>query len=125
MLNSISISFTADIPIYQQVYEQIISQILNGEIAPNTMLPSIRTIAKELRISIITVKKAWDNLEKEGYIYTIVGRGTFVNDFSSLGITRKKQGILEDKIKEDIQYYKKFNVSQQELISLIKKLYDK
>ena len=64
----IIISNTSDKPIYQQIYEQISAQIIKGELESNFWLPSIRTIAKELRISVITVKKAWEELERMGFI---------------------------------------------------------
>ena len=65
-------------PIYDQIYSQIKNQIINGELKENEMLPSIRGLAKDLRISFITTKRAYDELEKEGFIYTIQAKGCFV-----------------------------------------------
>ena len=81
MINII-ISGTSDKPIYQQIFDQLGAQIIRGELAPGTMLPPIRTVAKELRISVITVKKAWEMLEQLGFIYSMVGRGCFVAELS-------------------------------------------
>lgn len=65
-------------PIYEQIYEQIKSQIISGELSEDEALPSIRNLAKDLRISVITTKRAYDELEAEGFIYTVAGKGCFV-----------------------------------------------
>ena len=65
-------------PIYDQIYSQIKSQIISGELKENEMLPSIRGLAKDLRISFITTKRAYDELEKEGFLYTIPAKGCYV-----------------------------------------------
>ena len=65
-------------PIYTQIYTQIKDQIINGTLKPEDPLPSIRTLAKDLRISVITTKRAYDELEKEGFLYTVAGKGCFV-----------------------------------------------
>ncbi len=65
-------------PIYDQIYSQIKAQIINGALNEDDPLPSIRSLAKDLRISVITTKRAYDELEKEGFIYTIAGKGCFV-----------------------------------------------
>lgn len=64
--------------IYNQIYSQIKSQIISGELKEDEPLPSIRNLAKDLRISVITTKRAYDELEKEGFIYTVAGKGCFV-----------------------------------------------
>ena len=65
-------------PIYDQIYSQIKAQIINGDLREDEALPSIRNLAKDLRISVITTKRAYDELEKEGFIFTVVGKGCFV-----------------------------------------------
>lgn len=65
-------------PIYEQVYTQIKAQIISGELAEHQALPSIRNLAKDLRISVITTKRAYDELEREGFLYTVAGKGCFV-----------------------------------------------
>lgn len=65
-------------PIYDQIYSQIKAQIISGELKENDLLPSIRGLAKDLRISFITTKRAYDELEQEGFLYTIPGKGSFV-----------------------------------------------
>ena len=66
------------LPIYDQIYSQIKIQIINGDLKEDTALPSIRNLAKDLRISVITTKRAYDELEKEGFIYTVPSKGCFV-----------------------------------------------
>ncbi len=65
-------------PIYDQIYSRIKSAIISGELAEDEMLPSIRNLARDLRISVITTKRAYDELEREGFIYTVAGKGCFV-----------------------------------------------
>ena len=65
-------------PIYQQIYQQLKDQIIDGSLQPDAPLPSIRNLAKELRVSIITTKRAYEELERDGFVYTIAGKGVFV-----------------------------------------------
>ena len=69
---------TANQPIYEQISSQIKSQIIAGKLSPGEALPSIRALAKDLRISVITTKRAYDELEAEGFLYTVAGKGCFV-----------------------------------------------
>ena len=74
----ISIDNKSGTPIYDQIYSQIRSGIISGALAEDEMLPSIRNLARDLRISVITTKRAYDELEREGFIYTVAGKGCFV-----------------------------------------------
>ena len=74
----IIISNDSDKPIYEQITSQIKNQIMQGSLREGDALPSMRTLAKELRISVITTKRAYEELEKEGFIYTVAGKGSFV-----------------------------------------------
>ena len=65
-------------PIYMQIYTQIKAQIISGELCEDSLLPSIRNLAKDQRISVVTTKRAYDELEREGFIYTVAGKGCFV-----------------------------------------------
>ena len=80
-------------PIYEQIVSQVKAKIMNGELKEEAMLPSVRTLAKELKVSALTVKKAYDALEAEGFIITVHGKGSFVA-FASQGL------MLEEKKKE-------------------------
>ena len=95
------ITNSSDVPIYQQIKNQIINSIGNNELKANDMLPSIRNLAKDLRISILTVKKAYDELEQEAYIRTVQGKGTFVTPRNNELIREKQLSIIEGHI-EDI-----------------------
>ena len=77
------ISNASNQPIYEQIVQQIKQHILTGKLAEEEMLPSIRALAKELRISVITTKRAYEELEREGFIYTVAGKGCFVAGRSS------------------------------------------
>jgi GntR family transcriptional regulator len=120
---NIVIENTSDKPIYQQLFEQISGQILRGELKKDFSLPPIRTAAKELRISIITVKKAWEALEREGFIYTMAGKGCFVNEMSKDKALELRNDLAKKQLSKEIQYYKALGLSLDELIELIKKEY--
>ena len=120
---NITISNTSDKPIYQQIFDQISSQVIKGELAPGFCLPPIRTAALELRVSIITVKKAWEELERQGFIYTMVGRGCFVADLSKNDMLDKRDKIIDEKLEKDVAYYKALGLSLDELVSKIIKTY--
>ena len=75
---NIIISNVGDKPIYDQIYQQIKTAILSGSLAPGQALPSIRALAKDLRVSVITTKRAYEELERAGYLYTVPGKGCYV-----------------------------------------------
>lgn len=75
---NILISNCNDKPIYEQIYTQIRNQILSGALPPGQALPSIRALAKDLRVSVITTKRAYEELEKAGYLYTVPAKGSYV-----------------------------------------------
>lgn len=120
----VNILNTSDIPIYQQLFQLISSQILKGELEPSYKLPPIRTAAKEMRVSIITVKKAWEELERQGFIYTMVGSGCFVAELSSQDILDKRQSLIAKKLKKDVKYYKELGLSLQEVVDSLKKVFN-
>ncbi|MCD5324550.1 MULTISPECIES: GntR family transcriptional regulator [Pontibacillus] len=120
---NIAISNTSEKPIYQQLFEQISAQILKGEIEKGYHLPSIRQAAKELRVSIITIKKAWEELERCGLIYTITGKGCFVAELSSEEMIQKRNEMVEEQMAVDISYYKSFGLTIEEVMELLKKVY--
>ncbi len=122
MINII-ISGTSGKPIYQQIFDQVSAQIIRGELAPGELLPPIRTVAKELRISVITVKKAWEELERLGFIYSMVGRGCFVADLSARDIAGKCGALLDEKMAKDIAYYRELGLSEKDIIEAVKKHY--
>ncbi|MEG2202479.1 MAG: GntR family transcriptional regulator [Christensenellaceae bacterium] len=120
---NIVLSNTSETPIYQQIFEQLRAQIINGEMKSETCLMPIRTVAKELRISVITVKKAWEELEHSGYIYTITGKGCFVSLLLPKELDSKKNELAVQKVKKDIQYYQPLGLSKQEVLALVERYY--
>lgn len=74
----ILINYKSGVPIYEQIYSQLKNQIISDAVEPDEALPSIRNLAKDLGISVITTKRAYDELEREGFIYTLAGKGSFV-----------------------------------------------
>jgi GntR family transcriptional regulator len=122
---NIIISNTSDKPIYQQLFEQISAQIIKGELASDFCLPPIRTVAKELRISVIPVKMAWEELERSGFIYSIVGKGCFVSSLLPGELGSKRNELVTGKLKKDIAYYKGLGLSLDELLDLVRNNYNK
>ena len=119
----IILSTTSSTPIYEQIVTQIKKHIINGQLKEGEALPSMRTLAKELRISVITTKRAYEELENAGFIVTIMGKGSFV-------ATKNLQLIREEQLKE-IEYHiqqavtlaQSNGISFYELSELLKMMY--
>ena len=110
------------VPIYEQIVHQIKGQILDGTLHSNDMLPSVRYLSKELRISALTVKKAYDTLEQEGFCQTIHGKGTFVLSVD-LNLVKEEQILqIQHEFEKTIQKAKAYNVSKKELRELFELL---
>ena len=109
-------------PIYLQIFSQISTQILNGNLKSGMQLPPIRTIANELRISVIPVKMAWEELDRHGFIKTITGKGTYVASISSAELQQKASTQIEELAKEVVKKAKEINVSLEDLFDCCKKL---
>lgn len=110
-------------PIYEQISEQIKGLIINQQLKPGEALPSIRRLAGELNISVITTKRAYDELEKEGFIETIVGKGCFVSKDNKDFIKEKKIRMVEDKLAEVIKESRVLNIGLQGLKMMLEVLY--
>lgn len=121
---NIIISNSSGEPIYEQITKQIKNLILGGELGAGDMLPSIRSLAQELRISVITTKRAYEELEKEGFIETVPGKGSFVSGENKELIREKRLKILEEKLVEVIEESKLLNLSLEELKEMVNFLYD-
>lgn len=118
------ISNNSDIPIYQQIKKEIIDSISGNILKENDMLPSIRNLAKDLRISVLTVKKAYDELEHEAYIKTVQGKGTFVSPRNKEILREKQISIIEDHIEQIISIANMSDISKNEVIELFTYLYE-
>ena len=114
---------TGDVPIYEQIVTQIKSAIVAGELSEGEALPSMRLLAKELRISLITTKRAYEELEREGFIVTMTGRGSFVAA-KNLDILREEQRRrLEAHLADAVDAARAAGVDADELCALIRILY--
>ena len=118
------ITNSSDVPIYQQIKNQIINSIGNNELKANDMLLSIRNLAKDLRISILTVKKAYDELEQEAYIRTVQGKGTFVTPRNNELIREKQLSIIEGHIEDIVNIAKVSNINKSEIIDIFNYIYE-
>ncbi len=106
-------------PIYEQIYSQIKSQIISGELAENEMLPSIRGLAKDLRISFITTKHAYEQLEKEGFIYTIQAKGCYVAPKNVELIREENLKKIEEHIDEIVKLAKTCKLSASDIMEMV------
>lgn len=102
-------------PIYDQIFTQIKNQILSGALSENEALPSIRSLAKDLRISVITTKRAYDELEGAGFIFTVPGKGSFVAARDTELIREENLRQIEDHMKEIQLLANACGLSRQEL----------
>lgn len=111
-------------PLFEQITEQIKQQIANGTLKSGDALPSIRNLAKTLRVSVITTKRAYEELEKDGYVLSSVGKGTFIAGQSPHILKEWQMRELENKLEDVIKDAKLIGLDQEELIELIKVYYE-
>ena len=117
------ISNSSSVPIYEQIKKQIIEQILNDELKEEEMLPSIRNLSKDIKISLMTIKKAYDQLEEDGYIISIAGKGTYVAPKNMNLAKEKAQKDIELNIQKALDIAIKYDISKSDIIDLINMLY--
>lgn len=118
----ILISNSCGSPIYQQIYDQIKNAILSGELREGDMLPSIRALAKDLRISVITTKRAYEELEQGGYIYTAAGKGCFVSQKSSGMVYEEHLKKIEEHMSEIARLAGSSGITEGQLIEMYRVL---
>lgn len=106
-------------PIYDQIYSQIKNQIIGGTLKENEMLPSIRGLAKDLRISFITTKRAYEELEKEGFIYTLPGKGCYIAPKNIELLREENLKKIEQHIDEIVRLAAACNLSRQDLMEMV------
>ncbi len=116
---NIIIKNSSDDPIYLQIKNQIKDAILNGELEAEDQLPSIRLLAKELRISVITTKRAYDELEHEGFLHSVQGKGSFVAPQNKKLMREKLLKNIESCFAEAIHYAKLAEISKDELKKIL------
>ncbi len=118
------ISNNSDIPIYEQIKRAIKKEISLGNLHNNDLLPSIRSMAKDLHISVLTVKKAYDELEQEGYIKTVHGKGSYISNQNQALLKEEQLKEIEKHLEQAITIAKIANLSKEELLSVIEYLYE-
>ena len=107
------------IPIYEQIFTQIKGQIVSGELAENAPLPSIRNLAKDLRISVITTKRAYDELERAGFVYTVPAKGCFVAPRNIELVREEHLRRIEEHLHEAVELAHAAKVSREELMEML------
>ena len=119
----IIISNSSSVPIYEQIKKTIINQILEGELNEDELLPSIRVLAQDIKISAMTIKKAYDELEKEGYLKSIQGKGTFVAPKNTEIAKEQAQKDIEDYIEKIVAISNRFEIDENDVIEMFKLIY--
>ena len=109
-------------PIYRQIAQQIKAQILSGVLVPDTPLPSIRNLAKDLRISVITTKRAYDELEQQGFVYTLAGKGCFVAPLNLELLREEHLKQIESHLQEAVRLAETCGLSREELLEMLRLL---
>lgn len=115
---NIFIDNKSNAPIYEQIYEQLKVQIINGTLKEDEALPSIRNLAKDLRISVITTKRAYDELEKDGFIYTIASKGCFVAPKNVELLREENLKKIESHMEQIVHLAESCNLSKKELLEM-------
>lgn len=120
---NIIISNSSDKPIYEQITIQIKNMVMNGQLKEGDALPSMRTLAKELRISVITTKRAYEDLEKDGFITTVVGKGSFIKAADIRLVREEKLKQIEELLSKAISIAQQSGIKREEIEEIIEVLY--
>ena len=120
----ILISNTSDSPLYQQIKDQIKEAILQEELVEGDSLPSIRTFANDLKVSVLTIRRVYNELEEEGFIVSQVGIGTFVSTSNIELLRDSKRRLVEEKMQDMLQAAKSLHISKEELNAMMDILYE-
>ncbi len=117
------ISNSSPIPIYEQIKRSIIEQIISDELKEDEAIPSIRNLAADIKISVMTIKKAYDELESEGYIVSRQGKGTFVAPKNTALAKEKAQKDIEEYISKIVDIAKKLDIRKEEITDIFNLFY--
>ena len=120
---NIIISNSGDKPIYEQITDQIKNMIMNGQLKEGMSLPSMRTLAKELRISVITTKRAYEELERDGFIVTMVGKGSFVKAADLRLVREEKLKQIESLLTEAVRVASTSGIERGEVVEMLYLVY--
>ena len=119
----ILISNSSDKPIYEQIASQIKGMIISGELPQGTVLPSMRLLAKDLRISVITTKRAYSDLERDGFIETMTGKGSFVACRNTAFIREENLRRVEEHLQQAVDLARQSGITYEELIETLTMLF--
>lgn len=119
----IIISSNTNKPIYEQITDQIKAMVLNGELHNGDPIPSMRALAKSLHISVITVQRAYEDLQRDGFIETTVGRGSFISANSKEFYQEEQQKAVEEHLVQAVDIARRCGISEAKLIELVKIFY--
>ncbi len=120
----IIISNNTSKPIYEQITSQIKQMIMSGELKAGESIPSMRSLAKSLHVSVISVQRAYEDLQKDGFIETTVGRGSFVSSFNKNFVQEEKQREIEEHLQKAVDLGKENGIKLSKLIDLLKIFYE-
>ena len=121
---NIVISNSGETPIYEQIASQIKSAVIAGEVKPGDPLPSLRFLAKELRVSVISTKRAYEELEREGYITSVPGKGSFAAEINRELLQEEQYKRLEEHLNEAVDAARTAGISLEEMKELLETLYE-
>lgn len=121
---NIVVSNTSGVPIYEQISKAIKNDILSGELKEKSSLPSIRSLASELRVSVITTKRAYEELEREGFIYTLPGKGSYVAEQNKELLIEEKLREIEEKFSDALDIANSIGLDFDELVKILETLKD-
>ena len=120
----IIISNSSGRPIYEQIAAQIKGMIMNGTLKPGDPLPSMRLLAKELRISVITTKRAYEELERDGFITTVVGKGSFVREADQEFVREERLKAVEGHLQAAVDAARQCGMEEQEVLEILRLLFE-
>lgn len=121
---NINIQSKSSMPIYEQIKNQIKDNIISGTLKEGEPLPSIRNLARDLKISVITTKRAYEELEKEGLVYSVAGKGFYVDSPDTGYLAEKKVQGLEEQMDEVLTLCKKAGLSKEDVRDMLDILWD-
>lgn len=117
------VSALSQIPIYEQIKQQIKEQVFSGDLKPGEQLPSIRTLAKELKVGVITSKRAYDDLCREGVLVSHPGKGVFVGEINEDDVKAAHLQMIEEQLRDVSNLAGQYSISREDIEMLIEKIY--
>lgn len=120
---NIIISNSGDRPIYEQITAQIKAMVMKGQLKEGDALPSMRTLAKELRISVITTKRAYEDLERDGFITTVVGKGSFIKAADTSLVREERLKQIEELFGRAVSLARESSIQKEEMLEILEILY--